>query len=563
MDTALITGMFETSFMPGKQVEMDVQNENTQNFSKILETTLKNNDVAKAEKANGKINKDVSNEQVDKDEKIEDSNVKDEKKENEENGVDNTDEALTDVKDSEVKTKKKDKKEKVDKKLNNFVSQNELTKSIKKDNLLKEDVENKVESIIPEVSTDNKEVTEIIGSVDNKEVIKLVGSIDNKGNMEITPEEKLNDLLNKLDVKINEEVKVKDDSEQVIEVGPQSVETEKIKLNIKDVELKMKNNYGNIIASNEKINIPTIQNPFKLKRLSEEISELSQEMLPIDEENIKDVENEMLELGNDQNAMLTENINGKELFTNLKSKKDVNKEDIDVNNKGFNEKMDESKINDSLKQSDFNQNDEAKEHGKNNKEDKIKIKDFRNKKEVDFKQEVLTKEDVKIENKFEIKDVNNIRKFENFVEQDVLDQVTEKLEVSLFDNKSEMVIKLKPNDLGNVTVKISIENGVMNAKFLADSMKVKETLESNLNNLKETLKDQGLNVQDLSVSVDSGRSQNNQTFEQNRVVYLNNKKDYQVDDKSISYEDTYYEFSDINTSNARNYWMDSTVSFLA
>lgn len=532
MDTALITGMFETSFMPDKQVEMDVQNENTQNFSKILETTLKNNDVAKAEKANSKINKD-------------------EKKDNEENGVDNTDETLTDVKDSEEKPKKKDKKEKVDENLNNFVSQNELTKLIKKDNLLNEDVENKVENIIAEVSTDNKEV------------IKLIGSIDNKGNMEIAPEDRLDSLLNKLDVKLNEEVKIKDDSENVIEVGPQSVETDKIKLNIKDVELKMKNNYGSIIASNEKIDIPTIQNPFKLKRLSEEISELSQEIVSIDEENIKDVENEMLELDIDKEAMLTDDMDSEDLFSNLKSKKDVNKENLDIESNDVNEKMDTSKINDSLKQSSFNQEDESNEQGKHNKEEKVKIKDFRNKKDVDFKQELLTKEDVKLENKFEIKDVNNIRKFENFVEQDVLDQVTEKLEVSLFDNKSEMVIKLKPNDLGNVTVKISIENGVMNAKFLADSMKVKETLESNLNNLKETLKDQGLNVQDLSVSVDSGRSQNNQTFEQNRVVYLNNKKDYQVDDKSVSYEDTYYEFSDINTNNARNYWMDSTVSFLA
>ena len=82
-----------------------------------------------------------------------------------------------------------------------------------------------------------------------------------------------------------------------------------------------------------------------------------------------------------------------------------------------------------------------------------------------------------------------------------------------------------------------------------------------MNNLKESLKDQGLNVQDLNVSVDSGRSQN-QAFEQNNVRYFNSKKDYKVNDV-VSYEDTYYEFSDINTNNVRNYWMDSTVSFLA
>jgi flagellar hook-length control protein FliK len=124
-----------------------------------------------------------------------------------------------------------------------------------------------------------------------------------------------------------------------------------------------------------------------------------------------------------------------------------------------------------------------------------------------------------------------------------------------------MVIKLKPNDLGNVTVKISIENGVMNAKFLADSVKVKEALESNMNNLKESLKDQGLNVQELNVSVDSGRSQN-QSFEQNNIRYFNNRKDYKIEE-TVSYDDTYYEFDNVNTNNTRSYLMDSTVSFLA
>ena len=124
-----------------------------------------------------------------------------------------------------------------------------------------------------------------------------------------------------------------------------------------------------------------------------------------------------------------------------------------------------------------------------------------------------------------------------------------------------MVIKLKPNDLGKVTVKISIENGVMNAKFLADSIKVKETLESSLNNLKESLKEQGLQVQNLSVSVDSGRSQN-QNFEQNNLVYLNNRKDYHIND-SVEYEDDYYEMTDINRKLGSSQWLESTVSFLA
>jgi hypothetical protein len=97
--------------------------------------------------------------------------------------------------------------------------------------------------------------------VKNQEVEKMLGSIKNGENQrnELTPEEKLNNLLSKLDVELNENVKIKDESENVIEVGPQNVETEKIKLNIKDVDGnkdvenldELKNNEGQLINIKE------------------------------------------------------------------------------------------------------------------------------------------------------------------------------------------------------------------------------------------------------------------------------------------------------------------------
>jgi len=536
MDTALVTGMFETSFLPNTQVRQDVKEGSAESFGKFLESSLKNNDVVKNETKDCEKIKDVVHEKPENNgTAVDEENVQD---------VNN---AADDIDEEEGNVNKKDKKTKKDNNLNDFASQNDLASLLKKDE--------------PSKDVEFKEV--ITEDVENTEVIKLVGVVKND-KLELAPEKKLDDLLNKLDVKLNQNVKIKDDCEKVIEVGPQSVETEKIELNIKDVKNKIIQG-NNDASKGEKVDIPMIQNPFKLKRLSEENenAELSQEILP---ENIEDVKKELLELADVKNALESENVESNKLTTDIGSKKDVDeKVDDRTENKAENNTEDYLIKNDvshsNLTENDFNSKDESDDS--NNKEDKIKIKDFRNKKEVDFKQEVFSKNDVKTENKFEIKEVNNIKNFDKFVEQDVLDQVTEKLEVSLFDNKSEMVIKLKPNDLGKVTVKISIENGVMNAKFLADSIKVKETLESNLNNLKESLKEQGINVQDLSVSVDSGKSQNNQTFNQNNLVYLNNKTNLK-NDKVVNYEDTYYEFSDINNNNnVKNYWLDSTVSFLA
>lgn len=583
MDTALITGMFETSFLPDKQVEMDVKNGNSESFSKILESSLKNNEVSKIKIEDGNKNKEVEDNSLDIQKSdnlvdVEEIEVEEETKDSENTeDVDNiVDEVLDDIMKNEGKPKKKDKKNKESESLKDFVVENDLTKLIKKDNVIQEDVE----KLIKEVNIED------VSSKD-EDVIKLLVNIKNKDNekLEKTPEEKLNSLLNKLDVKLTENAKIKDDSEQVIKVGPQRVETEKIELNITDVEKNIEVNKDHelenkIVSRENNVNNPTIQNPFKLKRLSEETDKLSQEENSGNGEvKNNDVDEFLLKLEQIQKEFSGESYFSKKDLTKeklsseenvdeffpeqikiekkIRDVKNIEDNTLEENNEILKYELKETNVN----QEGFN-NKESEKDGSNKKEDNLKIRDFRNKKDVKFEQEIFNKEDVKVESKFEIKEVGNIRKFENFVEQDILDQVTEKLEVSLFDNKSEMVIKLKPNDLGKVTVKISIENGVMNAKFLADSIKVKETLESSLNNLKETLKDQGINVQNLSVSVDTGRSQNNQTFEQNRLVYFNNKKDYQAE-KTVSYEDTYYEFSNINTNNVRNYWMDSTVSFLA
>ena len=58
----------------------------------------------------------------------------------------------------------------------------------------------------------------------------------------------------------------------------------------------------------------------------------------------------------------------------------------------------------------------------------------------------------------------------------LIKQITDKVSVNLFEDKSEMLIKLKPDNLGKVTMQIAVENGNITAKFLAESEKVKEIL---------------------------------------------------------------------------------------
>jgi len=92
---------------------------------------------------------------------------------------------------------------------------------------------------------------------------------------------------------------------------------------------------------------------------------------------------------------------------------------------------------------------------------------------------------------------------------EIVRQVVENAKVILDGDKSEMVLNLKPESLGKLSLKVVTENGIVIAKFVAENDQVKQILEANMHLLKENLESQGLNVQSFSVSVrqDSGSEQ--------------------------------------------------------
>ncbi|NJD02756.1 MAG: flagellar hook-length control protein FliK, partial [Ruminiclostridium sp.] len=85
--------------------------------------------------------------------------------------------------------------------------------------------------------------------------------------------------------------------------------------------------------------------------------------------------------------------------------------------------------------------------------------------------------------------------------KEILNQVIEKAKVVLTADKSEMVIDLKPDSLGKLSLKVGTEHGMVMAKFIAESQQVRQVLEANMQLLKESMEKQGLNVQGFSVSV--------------------------------------------------------------
>lgn len=105
----------------------------------------------------------------------------------------------------------------------------------------------------------------------------------------------------------------------------------------------------------------------------------------------------------------------------------------------------------------------------------------------------------------------------NINTSDVIAQIMEKLKVSVKPDLSEVKILLRPEQLGEVSLKIATQNGIITAQFIAESQKVKEIIESNFNQLRDMLSEQGVDVGALEVNVSNSDEEKTtyNMFEQN------------------------------------------------
>lgn len=125
----------------------------------------------------------------------------------------------------------------------------------------------------------------------------------------------------------------------------------------------------------------------------------------------------------------------------------------------------------------------------------------------------------------------------------IMEQVIETVKTNFKadDGKSEMIMKLKPESLGNVALKVSIEKGIVLAEFQVESQAVKQAMESNLQDLRSALQDKGFNVFDLNVSVrkDNQQQQHGNTGKgnKNRIARLEGAME-RIEQKLMSLEST-------------------------
>jgi len=85
--------------------------------------------------------------------------------------------------------------------------------------------------------------------------------------------------------------------------------------------------------------------------------------------------------------------------------------------------------------------------------------------------------------------------------RDIVNQVVERVRVSLSPDSSSMEMRLNPENLGRVSINIISRDGVMKAEIRTENEAAREAIESQLQILKESIQEKGLRVDEIEVNI--------------------------------------------------------------
>lgn len=99
--------------------------------------------------------------------------------------------------------------------------------------------------------------------------------------------------------------------------------------------------------------------------------------------------------------------------------------------------------------------------------------------------------------------------------------------IQVNENGTMLKMKLQPEELGNVQLKLSLQKGVVLAELKVENELVKAAVESNLDQLKQNLSNRGFQVSQVSVAVDlNNKDQTASNFNQQQHQQNNGRKHY-------------------------------------
>lgn len=361
---------------------------------------------------------------------------------------------------------------KVTSELNKITSSNSKSSKVDKKENFKEVLDTKSKESKNAVISDDKKNTELSANVEDieKQIEELEEKIDE------LPEEKVIELLNNILNLLNE---LKDDNTLELKETINSDILNSILKNINSQKENGTTNLSDLIS--------------KLAELLD--SDTSKEML--DNNSLKLIEKLLTKL----NSTLDENVNSnkevKNLVNNLlsdisekvdntDSKKVLNLEEMLNKNNSNSNKEDSGKNESNLKQ-----------NVSTNKEDK-------------FLNKLLNKDDsldrinlFSIRNQLQAQSVNNVQAANNTTINSVsfTNDLIQDVKLMISNSLKELTVKINPGNLGQMTISLVEENGVMKANLKATSKETVELLAQNLVDIKKQLADQNIKIADVNIEL--------------------------------------------------------------
>ncbi len=403
------------------------------------------------------------------------------------------------------------------------------------------DVLNKTEKTFNQNKTDK---TELNNNYDNDDVSKQADSPDkiNNNDLDNNDEKQIKKTEENNEVKSNiEDKKYTEDKKTVVkDIDENDIkDTDKKKKKEKKIDI-----YNNIIDLVKLETGKEIEN-IDIKSLIEKIDEIIEHIKLSKKDKNSDVEiNDILSLMQEIKISI-ENISNKAKSNN---KADI-KNDIDLIKEKLNNLLENSKTVDSkvlentkaalneldqliknesniqtpiLENSNINNNDSTKtsiekvkpEGDKSETNFSKSTESISNEKGTEFivvksKDGVTDIMDKPLDNKLNMAKTSNpspnssidiMNKF-----QDMLSKVVERAKLTLSEGKTDMILSLKPEHLGNVRMKMTMEGDNFYGKVFVDNAEVKDIFTKNIDTIISSLKELNINIEGFDIAFNQNR----------------------------------------------------------
>lgn len=157
---------------------------------------------------------------------------------------------------------------------------------------------------------------------------------------------------------------------------------------------------------------------------------------------------------------------------------------------------------------------------------------------------ILANDVANIDNEIELNLIQDINR------EELIQQIVEKFEIIENQDKQEVKIKLKPDYLGELVLKMELDDGAIVAKLIVDNNRTKDIIESGLYQLKEQFKNNGLEVKTIDVFI--GANEEFAGEKRNRYNFSKSQSRLKISNKLVEEFDQ-YSINSIDQNTSINY----------